>query len=62
MTGTTYGTFYNNVKRVFCYALQRYTSAESQHNKELMERRSKEGIALMNIVSNVHFTARSAMP
>jgi hypothetical protein len=27
-----------------------------------MERRSKKGIALMNIASNMHFTARSAMP
>jgi hypothetical protein len=27
-----------------------------------MERRSKKEIALMNIASNVHFTARSAMP
>jgi hypothetical protein len=27
-----------------------------------MERRSKKGIALINIASNVHFTARSAMP
>jgi hypothetical protein len=26
-----------------------------------MERRSKKGIALMNIASNVHFKARSAM-
>jgi hypothetical protein len=62
MTGTTEGTFYNNVPRVPWYALNRYSYAELLHNKELMERRSKKGIALMNIASYVHFTARSAIP
>jgi hypothetical protein len=45
-----------------CYALHHYSYAELLHNKELMERRSKKEMALMNIASNVHFTARSAMP
>jgi hypothetical protein len=40
----------------------RYSYAELLHNKELMERMSKKGIALVNIASNVHLTARSAMP
>jgi uncharacterized protein with NAD-binding domain and iron-sulfur cluster len=44
------------------YALHRYSYAELLRKKELMERRSKKGIALMNIASNVHFTAGSAMP
>jgi hypothetical protein len=44
------------------YALHRYSYAEQLHNKKLMERRSKKGIALMNFASNVHFTARLAMP
>jgi hypothetical protein len=46
------------------YALVSTTTlqAELLNNKESMERRSKKGIALMNIASNVHFTAISAMP
>jgi hypothetical protein len=39
-----------------------YSCAELLHNKELMERRSKKGNALINIASNVHCTARPAMP
>jgi hypothetical protein len=62
VTGTTEGTFYKNVPQVPWYALHRYSYAELLCNKELMERRSKKGIALINIASNVHFTARSAMP
>ncbi len=56
------GTLYNNVPQVPWYALHRNSYAELLRNKELMERRSKKGIALMNIASNVHFTAGSAMP
>jgi hypothetical protein len=44
------------------YAVHHYSYAELLNKKKLMERRSKKGITLMNIASNVHFTARSAMP
>jgi hypothetical protein len=43
------------------YALHHYSYAELLHNKKLMERGSKKGIALRNIASNVYFTARLAM-
>jgi hypothetical protein len=41
VTGTTEGTFYNNVPQVPWYALHRYSYAELLRKKELMERRSK---------------------
>jgi hypothetical protein len=44
------------------YALHHYSYAELLHNKKLIKRGSKNGIALMNNASNVHFTARLAMP
>ncbi len=45
------------------YALHYYSYAELlQETRKFMERRSKKGITLMNIASNVHFTARLAMP
>ncbi len=44
------------------YVLHHYSYPELLLNKKLMERGSKNGIALMNIASNVHFTARLAMP
>jgi hypothetical protein len=40
------------------YALHHYSYAELLHNKKLRERGSKKGIALRNIASKVHFTAR----
>jgi len=56
------GTLYNNVPQVPWYALHRYSYAELLHNKKLRERKSKKGIALRDIASKVHFTARLAMP
>jgi hypothetical protein len=44
------------------YALHHYSYAELLHNKKLRERKSKKGIALRDIASKVHFTARLAMP
>jgi hypothetical protein len=44
------------------YALHHYSYAELLHNKKLRERGSKKGIALRNISSKVHFTARLDMP
>ena len=60
--GTTKGTFYNSGPQVPTYTLNHYSYAELLHNKKLMERGSKKGITLRNIASNVHFTARLAMP
>ncbi len=62
ITGKTEGTFYDNMLWVPWYALHSYSYAEMLYNKEWIEKRSKKGIALMIIASNVHFTARSAMP
>ncbi len=45
-TRTTEGTFYNSGPRVHIYALHYYRYAELLHNKKLMEKRSKKGIAL----------------
>jgi hypothetical protein len=44
------------------YALHYYSYAELLHNKKFRGKEKQERITLMNIASNVHFTARLTMP
>jgi hypothetical protein len=49
ITSITEGTLYNIVPQLLCYALHSYSYAELLQSKELIERESKKGIALITL-------------